>query len=422
MDFEARRRGASAYGPEGAIPMFPPAFAFVGGPVSLALGQKRCAMSVTAVLDEFGNAEEFWIGPSYIRVTHAVTEREAVKMLETHFEGKDGGEHFGLASLLKAATARAALREARGAVTIELPESHCVVKRVEPRAEDTDDDGSETFPAFANEEPPETEESFLNAGGRNAGERAAAAARRHEAARLDVSLRVHSKAPSAHTIVSEMMILAGELVGTFGAANGLPLPYRGQADPVAVDVSNAPEGIPKDVARRGGMRGASVGATPRRHGGLGVDAYVQFTSPIRRYLDLVAHAQVKAFLRQSKRLPVPDAAALEALVSSVNESARDAKSATRDAVLFWQTFWFATRGKDVEHAGIVAKWIKKDERAALVFLRETGVERVVKLDVFERQSGKPRAELGDVVTLRVREADPLENRLVFDVIGLEKDV
>ena len=232
-----------------------------------------------------------------------------------------------------------------------------------------------------------------------------------------------------------MMILAGELVGTFGAANDLPLPYRGQADPVAVDVSHAPEGIPKDVARRGGMRGASVGATPRRHGGLGVDAYVQFTSPIRRYLDLVAHAQVKAFLRQEastvtdvkdasriKRLPVPDDAALEALVSSVNESARDAKSATRDAVLFWQTFWFATRGKDVEHAGIVAKWIKKDERAALVFLRETGVERVVKLDVFERQSGKPRAELGDVVTLRVREADPLENRLVFDVVAVEKDV
>ena len=91
-------------------------------------------------------------------------------------------------------------------------------------------------------------------------------------------------------------------------------------------------------------------------------------------------------------------------------------------MLFWQTFWFATRGKDVEHAGIVAKWIKKDERAALVFLRETGVERVVKLDLFERQAGKPRAELGDVVTLRVREADPLENRLVFDVVAVEKDV
>jgi hypothetical protein len=30
--------------------------------------------------------------------------------------------------------------------------------------------------------------------------------------------------------------------------------------------------------------------------------------------------------------------------------------------------------------------------------------------------------LGDVVTLRVREADPLENRLVFDVVAVEKDV
>ena len=444
MDSAARRRGASAYGPEGAIPMFPPAFAFKGGPVSLALGQERCAMSVTAVLDAFGEAEEFWIGPTTVRVTHAVTEREAARMLEAHREGRDGGEHAGLASLLEAATARAALREARGAVTIELPESDCVVRRVDA-TEDTADDGSEAeafLPEDDETDDPERDakenakESFLAFGGRNAGERAAAAARRHEAARLNVSLRVTAKAPSAHAIVSEMMILAGELVGKFGAANALPLPYRGQADPVAADVSFAPEGIPRDVARRGGMRGASVGATPRRHGGLGVDAYVQFTSPIRRYLDLVAHAQVKAFLRRKrnddandsndsdavrkKRLPVPDAASLEALVASVGESARDAKSATRDAVLFWQTFWFATSGKDVEHAGVVAKWIKKDERAALVFLVETGVERVVKLDAFERASGK-RAELGDVVTLRVREADPLENRLVFDVVAVEKD-
>ena len=35
------------------------------------------------------------------------------------------------------------------------------------------------------------------------------------------------------------MILAGELVGRFGAANDRPLPYRGQGDP-AVDVSGVP--------------------------------------------------------------------------------------------------------------------------------------------------------------------------------------
>ena len=440
MDAAARRRGASAYGPEGAIPMFPEAFAFKRGPVSLALGKTRCAMSVTAVLDDSGEAEEFWIGPTTIRVTHAVTELEAARMLDERESKKDApDEHAGLASLLEAATRRASLRERRGAVTIELPESACVVRRSDsaanessPEEEGDEEDDDEDDAAEEGDENDlvERDAHVLASGGRNAGERAAAAARRHEAARLDVSLRVAAKAPRAHVIVSEMMILAGELVGRFGAANDLPLPYRGQGDPVSVDVSGAPEGVPRAVLKRGGMRGASVGATPRRHGGLGVEAYVQFTSPIRRYLDVLAHAQIKAFLRTEKngsafskalsgRVPFPDAAALEPVLQTVNERTRDAKSATRDATAFWQTFWFATRGRDVEHDAIVAKWIRRDQRLAAVFLSATGVERSVKLDAVEKALGT-RVSLGDVVVLRVRDADPFENRLAFDATRVVK--
>ena len=438
MDAAARRRGASAYGPEGAIPMFPEAFAFKRGPVSLALGETRCAMSVTAVLDDSGEAEEFWIGPTTIRVTHAVTETEAARMLDEHESKKDGGEHAGLASLLEAATRRASLRERRGAVTIELPESACVVRRSDsaanessPEEEGDEEDDDEDDAAEEDDENDlvERDAHVLASGGRNAGERAAAAARRHEAARLDVSLRVAAKAPRAHVVVSEMMILAGELVGRFGAANDLPLPYRGQGDPVSVDVSGAPEGVPRAVLKRGGMRGASVGATPRRHGGLGVEAYVQFTSPIRRYLDVLAHAQIKAFLRTEKngsstkalsgRVPFPDAAALEPVLQTVNERTRDAKSATRDATAFWQTFWFATRGRDVEHDAIVAKWIRRHQRLAAVFLSATGVERSVKLDAVEKALGT-RVSLGDLVVLRVRDADPFENRLAFDATRVVK--
>lgn len=37
--------------------------------------------------------------------------------------------------------------------------------------------------------------------------------------------------------------------------------------------------------------------TARPHGGLGLDNYVQATSPIQRYLDLAFHYQLKAHLR-----------------------------------------------------------------------------------------------------------------------------
>jgi hypothetical protein len=54
-----------------------------------------------------------------------------------------------------------------------------------------------------------------------------------------------------------------------------------------------------------------------------------------------------------------------------------------------------------------------------VFLSETGVERSVKLHLVEKALGT-RVTLGDVVALRVRDADPFENRLVFDATRVVK--
>ena len=80
-------------------------------------------------------------------------------------------------------------------------------------------------------------------------------------------------------------------------------------------------------------------------------------------------------------------------MAAVNARARDAKNATRDATAFWQTFWFATRGRDAEHDAVVAKWIRRDQRLAAVFLSATGVERSVKLDAVEKALGT-RVSLG----------------------------
>ena len=44
------------------------------------------------------------------------------------------------------------------------------------------------------------------------------------------------------------------------------------------------------------MRPRSVSAKPGCHWGLGLDSYSQVTSPLRRYTDLLAHQQIRAFL------------------------------------------------------------------------------------------------------------------------------
>ncbi len=81
-----------------------------------------------------------------------------------------------------------------------------------------------------------------------------------------------------------------------GADAGLALPYRSQAAPVlptAERMAALPAGLCRSVALRGCMTRSVVSvADPQPHAALGLPAYVQFTSPIRRYSDLLAHFQV----------------------------------------------------------------------------------------------------------------------------------
>lgn len=110
-----------------------------------------------------------------------------------------------------------------------------------------------------------------------------------------INLYVENQADPAMRLVSEMMILCGEAIATYGSCNNIPLPYRGQSQPNvdASAFSHLPEGPVRSAALVKIMRAAEYDfRKPIHHAGLGVPGYVQFTSPIRRYMDLLAHYQV----------------------------------------------------------------------------------------------------------------------------------
>lgn len=100
-------------------------------------------------------------------------------------------------------------------------------------------------------------------------------------------------------LVTEMMILCGEAIAIYGSCNNIPLPYRGQPQS-NVDTSafmHLPEGPVRSSALVKILHAAEMDfRKPMRHGVLGLPGYVQFTSPIRRYIDLLAHYQVSFML------------------------------------------------------------------------------------------------------------------------------
>ena len=92
-----------------------------------------------------------------------------------------------------------------------------------------------------------------------------------------------------------------------GMRAGLPLPYRSQAKvvlPSEEELAAVPEGPCRSVLLRSRMlRSLCATDEAQPHHGLGLPGYVQVTSPIRRYTDLLAHWQLKVPAQPRTSLP-----------------------------------------------------------------------------------------------------------------------
>jgi exoribonuclease-2 len=127
-------------------------------------------------------------------------------------------------------------------------------------------------------------------------------------------------------LVTEAMLVAGEAAARFATRRGIPIPFTTQNPPRTED-------RPLDLAGMYGLRRASMpsqpGSTPGPHAGLGLELYAQATSPLRRYLDLVVHQQLRAHLRGEPLLSgqevVERVGATAALTGSLRQAERLAR-------------------------------------------------------------------------------------------------
>ncbi|MER2526711.1 MAG: RNB domain-containing ribonuclease [Candidatus Competibacter denitrificans] len=96
----------------------------------------------------------------------------------------------------------------------------------------------------------------------------------------------------SRTLVAEAMLMAGEAAARFARERSLPFPYATQEATSTPDPAST--GLAAMYALRRTLRPRQHSSQPSPHNGLGLEIYTQVTSPLRRYLDLVAHQQLRA--------------------------------------------------------------------------------------------------------------------------------
>ncbi|MEZ4441191.1 MAG: RNB domain-containing ribonuclease [Polyangiaceae bacterium] len=220
----------------------------------------------------------------------------------------------------------------------------------------------------------------------------------------ELSARVNT---SAHSLIERLMVAANEAVAVWLHDRGLPALYRVHDEPPPEKVAQLTEaahhlGLEAGLGTRltpralaaferqftgranapalytvlGRMLGpARYDPEPSAHFGLAAPLYLHFTSPIRRYADLVVHRVVKAYLRGERDLREL-ATGLDLVAQHINDRARRAAKAEQERLRMLAARLFARRIGERMRGNVVS--IKPF--GLVVQLEDTGITATLALE------------------------------------------
>lgn len=456
LDREARLRGTSVYFPDRAVPMLP--LELSNGICSLNPHVERLVMSVLMEIDSTGRIVERRIVPGVIRSQERMTYTAVHGILS----GDEGAcQRYGplvhnfkhMEELAKVLIRR---REARGSIDFDLPEPEIEFDTLGQMTGVTRSERNIAHRII---------EEFMLAANKTV-------ARYLEERSVPTLYRIHEKPDPRKVIEFE------EIAATFGYSLGVEIPparrirlqergnkeryprfeeLRGTADlkitsrhyqRLAQRIAGKPEERILSYLMLRSLKQARYSEENEGHFALAFPTYTHFTSPIRRYPDLIVHRVLKSALRKEalRNLEIPrvqhgvtapmkrtfaGGAAIEleelhALGLETSECERRAADAERELMDWKKVSFMASRlGDEFE-----ALAISLTKHGFFVELMNLFVEGFVPIESFEdpywvyreklhalvHRDSRRAYHLGDRVTVRLDRIDREGNKLIFSVV------
>lgn len=405
IDEEARERATSVYLVDRVIPMLPEVLS--NDLCSLRPNEDRLAFSAVFEMTAEAEIVNAWYGQTIINSDKRFSYEEAQKVLDT----KSGPHLADLTILMTLGRKLRKKRYAKGAIAFEssevkfdldergAPIRAYVKERVETMLM------IEDFMLLANREVA----TYINN----------LAKSRHQD--LTFVYRIHDK-PDPDRL---------EELGLFLRAIGYDFPVTdgqvkvGAINKLLAEITGKPEeNLIKTAAIRS-MAKAAYSTKNIGHFGLAFKFYTHFTSPIRRYPDLMSHRLLRKHLDGTSVGP-KERQQYEAMCLKSSQREMEAVSAERDSIKFKQVEYLMNRLGEVFDGVItgVTDWgIYVQESSCLA----DGMVRLssIKSDFFEHQAsqycikGQKTSQvyrLGDKVKVKLVRADKDERQLDFELV------
>jgi ribonuclease R len=408
LDREARLRGNSSYFPDRVVPMLPDALS--GNLCSLHEAVDRPCVAVRMVLDAHGQKRSH-------RFTRALMRSQASLTYEEVQAAFDGQPSARLAPLLEtvirplyaayAALARA--RALRQPLELDLPERRIVLS----------DEGKVLSVNFKERlDAHKLIEEFMVLAN-------VAAAEELERLRQPLLYRVHEEpAPEKMDALREVAQASGLVL-----AKGQVLQTR-HLNNLLTQAEGTDFAELINISTLRSMTQAYYSPKNFGHFGLALRSYAHFTSPIRRYSDLIVHrALVKGHGWGDDGLSREDIETLDETAQLISDTERRSMAAERDTTDRYLAAWLSERvgqefGGRISGVQKFGLFIRLDESGAdgLVPIREVGRE----FFHFDPDSQTLQGAdtgivlgLGQRVTVRLAEAVPVTGGLTLELLSVE---
>lgn len=381
LDKEAGKRSTSVYLVDRVIPMLPERLS--NGVCSLRPNEDKLTYSVVIQVDLNGKIYDQWIGRTIINSDRRFTYEEAQELIEGNH-----GDFFEEVNLLNILSQN--MRKQRDSLLFNKSEVKFELD--------------------------------------------------HEYVPIGIVIKESNE---SHQLIEELMLTANKIVGKYLHSNGLGV-YRIHDEPNEVklmelrtiaesvgfnlDLTDIKSGLNrlgkdiKDTAYETMLQTLSIRSMSKAeysiqnigHYGLGFEYYSHFTSPIRRYSDLVAHRLITKYMNNEK---TENPLKYSYICEQCNSMEQNAKRAERDSIKFKQVEYMLDKVGQVFDGTIsgVTDW------GIYVELTESRCEGLVRNDDIDGQIEKDKyrvvmsdgrtLKLGDSLMVRVKKVSLLEKEI-----------